>query len=308
MAPANHKQTSPGPGQQLLLLGFRLFLRTTSWLPLGLARKIGSGLGALAYPLLKKRSHITRVNIQLCYPDLSAEQQEARAKDCFRHAGMWFMEMGMVWHWPIEKLLARIKVDNPGLLENAIGQSKGVILASPHLGNWEVAGQMISHQHEFACFYKYDDDNPLISDFISKKRARNGAATAPANTRGVRILYKHLKEGKIAGLLPDHIPTDEMGVFALFFGRPALTGTLISSLARKNNAPVLMMSAIRTRHGFTVYYLPVENQTSDDPVLAATAINRVTEEIIALAPAQFQWVYPRFKKRPDPNVQPSPYR
>jgi Kdo2-lipid IVA lauroyltransferase/acyltransferase len=286
---------------------YKGLLRTTALLPLPLSRRIGRGLGYLYYKLCKKRVHIARVNIALCYPELSASEREDRVKQSLREAGAWFMEAGAVWMWPREAILTRVTVKNPELYERALADDKGLILAIPHLGNWEVMGPFITRKNEFACFYKRNEKKPHFYQFLERQRSRNGTVMAAGDQTGIRRLYKHLKAGKIIGLLPDHNPTEGMGVFAPFFGTPALTGTLISSLARKNSATVLTAAVVRTKTGFDIHFDEVENQHSEDPVLAATSLNQAIEKCIALAPEQFQWVYPRFKRVPSPDVQ-SPYR
>lgn len=287
---------------------YQSLLRTSALLPLPLARRIGRGLGYLYYKLAKKRPHIARVNIEICYPELSASEREARVRHSFLEAGMWFMEAGAVWMWPSEKLLERVTVNNPELYEEAVARKKGVILAIPHLGNWEIMGPFVTRNNEFACFYKRDEKSPGFSEFLRQQRSRNGTIMCSTDSSGIRGLYKHVKAGKIAGLLPDHNPTEKMGVFAPFFDRPALTGTLISSLARKNQAPVLTAAVVRTRAGFEIHFGEVEDQHSSDPLLAASSLNRAIEKCVALAPEQFHWVYPRFKKQPNPEVAQSPYR
>jgi len=287
---------------------YSLLLRTMAKLPLPLARRLGRGLGLIYYKLGKKRVHIARINMDICYPSLTKEEREARVRQTFREAGAWFMEAGAIWTWPAEKILSYVKVINPEVYERALAANKGVILAIPHLGNWEVMGPFVTSRHEFACFYKPDDKNPGFSEFIRRQRSRNGTVMASTDTTGIRVLYKHLKAGGVIGLLPDHNPSEQMGVFAPFFGRPALTGTLISSLARKNKAPVLTAAVIRTTDGFELHFAEVQDQHSDDPEQAASALNKAIENCIALAPAQFHWVYPRFRKRPNPERNPSPYR
>lgn len=287
---------------------YKLFLNATAKLPLPLARKIGCRLGRLYYRLAKRHVHIARVNMGICYPELSPAEREARVRESFCQAGAWIMEAGAVWTWPPEKILSHVRVINPEIFQRALTARKGVILAIPHLGNWEILGPYITARHDFACFYRPNEKKPAISEFIRQLRSRRGTVMASTDTRGIRLLYKHLKDGGVVGLLPDHNPTEQMGVFAPFFGRPALTGTLISSLARKQGAPVLTAAVIRTDDGFDIHFAEVSNQHSDNPELAAASLNKAIEACIALAPAQFQWVYPRFRKRPDPERTPSPYR
>lgn len=308
-AKSEHSAPATSPlGQKTSAGMYERFLRTAALLPLPIARRIGQRLGHLYYKLGKKRVHIARVNMKLCYPELSESQREDRVKNSFLEAGTWFMEAGAVWTWPSEKILSLVTVKNIELYERAVAGDKGVILAVPHLGNWEIMGPYVSTTREFACFYKDSEKNPGVSQFVNQQRSRYGAVMAPTNRSGVRCLYKHLKAGKVVGLLPDHNPTEEMGVFAPFFGQPALTGTLTSSLARKNGATVLAGAVVRTARGFEIHFFEVENQHSGDPVQAATSLNQAIEKCIALAPEQYQWVYPRFKKRPNPSEMKSPYR
>lgn len=287
---------------------YQSLLRTSALLPLPLARQLGQGLGYLYYRFGKKRLLIARVNMEICYPHLSAAQREARVKQSFLEAGSWFMEAGAVWMWSSEKILSRVTVSNPELYEQAIARHKGVILAIPHLGNWEVMGPFVTSNSEFACFYKRDEKRPGFSEFLRRQRSRNGTIMCSTDRSGIRRLYKHVRAGKVVGLLPDHNPTKEMGVFAPFFGRPALTGTLISSLARKNGATVLTAAVVRTQRGFEIHFGEVKHQHSEDPLLAASSLNRAIEKCIALAPEQFHWVYPRFRKHPNPELTESPYR
>lgn len=285
---------------------YSLLLRTMARLPLPFARGLGRRLGLVYYKLGKKRVHIARVNMEICYPELSPEQREARVREIFQEAGAWFMEAGAIWTWPSDKILSHLRVVNPEVYDRALAANRGVILAIPHLGNWEVMGPFVTARHQFACFYKPDKKNPGFTEFIRRQRSRNGTIMASTDTSGIRVLYKHLRAGGVIGLLPDHNPSEQMGVFAPFFGRPALTGTLISSLARKNKAPVLTAAVIRTAEGFDLHFAEVMDQHSDDPETAASALNKAIEDCIALAPAQFHWVYPRFRKRPNPE-EPSPY-
>ncbi len=294
--------------QSLSLFGIYALLGFFSLFPLSLVRTLGKGVGNIYYRVNKKRVNIARVNLKICYPNLSESEREVIVKQNIQSAGMWFFESGAIWLWSSKKILATVDVENIEVFERALLQGKGVVLAIPHIGNWEVMGFFTSAHSEFACFYQHEATNPAFDEFIRKRRARTGTLLAPANSLGIRRLYKHLRAGKVAGLLPDHLPTEEMGVYAPFFGRPALTGTLLSSLAKKNDVPVIASAVIRTPKGFKIHFVEVENQDSDDEIVAATGLNRAVEKCIAIAPEQFQWVYPRFRRHPNPDDFPNPYR
>jgi len=285
-------------------LGFYLL----SCLPLSVLQLFGKVIGLAYYRGARKRVNIARVNLKICYPELDFQQRETIVKNSILSAAIWFFEAGPLWLWPAEKILKNVTVNNLELFENALSSKQGILLAVPHMGNWEVMGPFISQYSTFACFYKNDPKHPLMSEFVRRQRSRHDIVMAPNDASGVRILYKHIRAGKVAGLLPDHKPTDDMGVFAPFFGREAFTGTLVSALARKNSAHVIAATVLRRKKGFEIFFFRVPNQHSDDKVLAATSINRAMEDCINLDPGQFQWVYPRFRKRRDHLTVPSPYR
>lgn len=276
-------------------------------LPLNFSRFIGALAGDGYYFICKKRVHIARVNVGLCFPNLSAVEQEAMVRESIRCAGKWFFEAGAMWFWPEKKLLGRVRTVNEHLLHEALACKRGVILAVPHLGNWEVMGPFISQFETFSCFYKVEKTSTASDEFILQQRSNRGSVMASSDAKGIRKLYKSLKSGGVIGMLPDHNPKRSMGVFAPFFGIPALTGTLISSLAKKNNAHVLTAVVFCTDKGFDIHFGSVPDQDSDDEIVAATAINKAIESCITMAPEQYQWVYPRFKTRPIEG-ELSPYK
>ena len=57
-------------------LGFAL-LWLFHWLPLGLQAAVGNGLGWLACLLTRRRKHIARRNLELCFPQWSAAQRRS---------------------------------------------------------------------------------------------------------------------------------------------------------------------------------------------------------------------------------------
>lgn len=101
-------------------------------------------------------------------------------------------------------------------------------------------------------------------------------------------------------VLSDHLPSEEAGVHAPFFGRPALTGKLTHSLARYNASEVLIATVIRLQggQGYEVSFSPIDGIQTEDAIKAAKALKQAIEKSTMLAPNQYQWVYRRFAKPP----------
>ncbi|MCG8195659.1 kdo(2)-lipid IV(A) palmitoleoyltransferase, partial [Brenneria goodwinii] len=68
-------------------------------LPYPLLMKIGSSAGRFSRHFLKRRVAIARRNLELCFPDITAEKREAMIVNNFSSLGMALVETGMAWFW-----------------------------------------------------------------------------------------------------------------------------------------------------------------------------------------------------------------
>ena len=64
-----------GPRYWLTWVGV-FFLYVISWLPQKLQLAMGKYLGRLVHRFMKNRRHIAEVNVKLCFPELSAQEQQ----------------------------------------------------------------------------------------------------------------------------------------------------------------------------------------------------------------------------------------
>ncbi len=281
-----------------------------AWLPLPVLRGLGNLLGALGWRLGRKMVAVTRRNIDLCFPELEPARREALARDSVRETFRAIIEMPAVWLWPADRIIGRIhQVHGMDKLRQAHAQGKGVIVISPHLGNWELMGLYLN---TCGCgpssqLYQAPSD-PLLDRLLFKARSRSGAKMVNTDTKGVAVLLSYLRRGEVVGILPDQVPPASGGIFAPFFGVDALTMTLVSRLLAKTGARIVLTVAKRVdqpRAGFEVHILDFpEDIYSEDLLTSVSALNRGIENAIRLMPAQYHWEYKRFKRQPDgkPNL------
>jgi KDO2-lipid IV(A) lauroyltransferase len=140
----------------------------------------------------------------------------------------------------------------------------------------------------------------LFEKIVFNGRSRLGTSMFAANPQGVRQAFKALKKNSVVAILSDHLPSENAGVHAPFFGRLALTGKLTHSLIKHNASEVLLASVLRKPEGrgFEISFAEIQGMDTTDSVAAATALNQAIEKSILLAPEQYQWVYRRFAKPP----------
>jgi KDO2-lipid IV(A) lauroyltransferase len=274
----------------------RLFAR----LPLSTAQAFGSLLGRLAWRLDGRERKNAEINIRLCFPELSTSEQERLVRRTLRENGKLIAELPASWlagtnTW--EKRLEGHEFTQE--VRRLLQQGDGVIIAAPHLGNWEIGLNAITAAGPTTVLYK-PPRQAWLRSVMDDGRKSTGARTAPTDMQGIRALMAALRQGEIVAILPDQVPKEfeQTGsVMAPFFGHPAPTMTLISKLARKTGAPVVAAYAERLPRGkgFSVEYARVDDRVYDASAeVSASAVNDAVETLVRLAPAQYQWTYRRF--------------
>jgi Kdo2-lipid IVA lauroyltransferase/acyltransferase len=280
----------------------RMMLRVLSWLSLRQAQAIGRLFGRLAWWSGGRAAKVTQINIAVCYPKLDADAQRQLARQSLLHTGQLSAEMGIVWHWSAKAWRPLIrKVSGAQRIADALHDKRGVLVLAPHFGNWEILNLFLGER--FGLTAMYEPPNVAHLDAVIRAaRMRAGSILVPTTSSGIRELYRTLRRGKLVGLLPDQVPPLKSGVHAPFFGRPALTGILAHKIIRATNPLVLLGHARRLPDaaGFNLHFdvLPAV-AAAEDPETFAIALNRATEELVALDPAQYQWEYKRFRRGPE---------
>ena len=257
-------------------------------------------LGGIFWLFGSRSRHVTLRNIDLAYGDLAHEGRACLARKSFISTTELMAEMGWVWLRPWKEVQGRIKkVFGSELITDALRTGRGVVVLAPHLGNWEVLGLHLGLLGSVVSLYEPPKLEGL-GDFISTARQKSGAKLVPTNKRGLASLIVSLREGHIAGILPDQVPTQaSSGENADFMGIPCFTGTLASNIIRRTNALAVFGFAQRTKDGFTIRYLAASDSVySKDTLVSVTAVNTGVEKCIGFCPDQYQWEYKRFRTYP----------
>jgi len=266
-----------------------------------MAERIAPALAAVLWRLSPKKRCVTLINLQAVYPHMDVEQRYKIARASMVHYVRGVMEAGMLWHWSPERILQYLD-ESRGLehLHAAVETGNGVILATPHCGSWELAGQFIQQVLHCTVLYK-PGRHPDVEALLLEKRRRAGATIVPANAAGLRVLYKTIKAGGAIGILPDQEPTRGEGEFAPFYGIETLTGVLLPRIAHRTGTKVVFVLCKRCDGGrYRLHFLPTDQAISGQDTRAAlTALNEGIERTIELDTTQYLWAYKRFRNRPE---------
>ena len=281
--------------------------RSIQLMPLGVLRAIARA-GAF---FLKARSHDPskirrniRTNLLLTHPSLSETERLKLECETIDYLCTTAADSLKCWVTPPSEVMSWItQIHGEETYLEATQAPEGLIAIVPHMGNWEIMNAWVSQHASPTIMYK-PDANPSLNQMMLAGRQRLNATLVPTDASGVKSIFLAIKNGGFSVILPDHTPTLSGGVNASFYGIPALTTTLVGKLASKTHCRLIALSCLKTSDGYSIYCdaLSDANLWSKDPVIQATAMNRVIEKQISRAPSQYIWNYERFR-RGDPALK-----
>jgi KDO2-lipid IV(A) lauroyltransferase len=274
-----------------------LSLRLLALLPLRALHGLGAGFGRLQLWWRGRPARAAAVNLRIARPQLDDPARAALLREVMVEHGKSASEIVKVWGAGAERALGLVReVRGEALFDAALATGKGVIIAAPHLGCWELLNYWLCSKTPLAILYR-PPRIAAIEGLLRKVRGALAPEQVRADGAGVRTLYKRLAAGGTVGILPDQKPRAGEGEFAPFFGRDALTMVLLPRLAARTGATVLFAFAERLPQGagFRIHLLPAPAGLTDaDHAVACRALNAGVQTCVELAFAQYQWPYRRF--------------
>jgi KDO2-lipid IV(A) lauroyltransferase len=267
------------------------FLRALGALPLSWLHRAGSALGWLVYAA--SPTYRARLKNNLRASAVWADERDYRRmlRASVAEAGKSVCELLKVWFGRAERVSALVECKNWAVVEAALAHGRGLIFLTPHLGCFEISAFYGAQRLPLAILYR-SPRLAWLEPLMLAGRARGQARLAPATLRGVRTLYRTLREGGAVGLLPDQAPAAGEGAWASFFGRPAYTMTLVRRLQQATGAAIVLAFAERLPHaaGYRLHLEAVPTGGFDE-----RAMNRAVEDLVRRCPEQYLWSYNRYK-------------
>lgn len=280
-----------------LWLGMRLL----ALLPFRAQLAIGYGMGRLLPLVMGRQKRIAARNLEVCFPELSPEERRDLLKRHFESVGMSFVEMGIGWFSPLDRLRRLIRVEGREHLDRAVDRGKGILIQSAHFTTLETGVSLFEELCPgLSCMYR-PQRNAMMDVMIRRGRSRFAGEQIPRDN--VRALLRALKKGRIVAYMPDQTYVGNQSELLPFFGEPAMTNIATSKLARISDATVLLYLFRRLpgTEGYVVNILPAPGGVPSENAIDDTRkLVRVLEDYIRLAPEQYLWLYKKFKGRPAP--------
>ena len=281
-----------------------LFTRTISFcarmIPYRLAVAAGGQLGFFAYYLLSRERNRAIAHLSSVFPERGAAWARQVAHRTFSHLGKSLLEAMAI---NPGRLRSDITFRGFEHLEAALGQGKGLVFVTGHIGNWEIMAAAVAAKYPVSVVAAPIEPEP-VNDMIVRLRASRGVRTILRSRAGAaKELIRVFRENRILGILIDQ-DTDVDGAFVDFMGRPAWTPTAAAQMAIKFGAPVVFGYVQRgsdNRHTITIEgpLKLIQTGDSEEDIRTNTAMfTKKIENAILQNPEQWVWMHRRWRRQP----------
>jgi KDO2-lipid IV(A) lauroyltransferase len=271
--------------------------------PLSAARRIGEGIGRLAYwPLGVRRTTVER-QIAAAFPGLDPRGVQRIARQSYANLGRVAIELVLMAHLKEEGMRSLFMDDDDfAHLANAAAAGKGVVAFTGHIGSWELAAAYVALRGLTIDAVVRRMANPLFDAFLTRTRRRVGMRVIQ-DSDAVRQIPRGLREGHVAGLVADQGVLGLASTYVPFFGRPAKTPRGPAVFALRLDVPIVFCAAILQpggRYRFHAEEIPVVRTGDRDADVDATvaSFTRALERLVRRYPDQYFWQHRRWKRQP----------
>jgi KDO2-lipid IV(A) palmitoleoyltransferase len=169
-------------------------------LPYPVLHLIGTSAGRASRRFLKRREHIARRNLELCFPTMSPAAREKLIEQNFMSLGMGLIETGMAWFWSDERVKKWFDVEGMVNLNNALSEQKGVMVVGVHFMSLELGGRTMGLCRPMMATYR-PHNSPLMEWVQTRGRLRSNKAMI--DRRNLSGLVHALKSGEAVWFAPD---------------------------------------------------------------------------------------------------------
>ncbi len=310
----------PGPHPTQPSRLYRASLWKLGWkavtvLPVGLAHAIALTLGQCYWLLVPSRRRVVVENLT---PVLGGDARAAR-----RMTRRLFRQFGI-------KLVDLLRYEAGHTVEDLFGPSagfdlflearktgRGVLLVTPHLGNWEFGSAYLRKQGVSLQVITMAEPGEDLTQLRQASRARREIETIVIGNDPFAFLevIRRLESGATVALLIDR-PPPPSAVTVEFFGRPFAASIAAAELARASGCVLLPVYVPRHKSGYAAHVLPpvpYDRATIRDRESRRKLTQRILrafEPVIRQHPEQWYHFVPIWPSSPaaDPESVPTRHR
>jgi len=274
---------------------FKLFINIFRIFPFKFTRSFLAGFFVFGSSIFDVRKSLAKKQLKTVFPDKTDKEINKIIKKMYYNMGLTTAE---TYFGNSKKLIETCDVKGWEHLKGAVDNGNGVILATGHFGNWELAGSYIASHFDMAVVGKRQR-NRYFDNYTNELRLKDNIIVIQKKN-AFRPILKLLREGYIISLLMDQ-NAGKNGVLTDFLGHEASTFVGAAKIAIKTGCPIVPAYAIRKDDGTHLFICEemispdgYENNL-DDITKLTEIISKGIEKYIYQYPHLWFWVHKRWK-------------
>lgn len=204
------------------------------------------GMALLAYALSPARRAATEQNFcRLLGRPARSRHVRWLARQAFRHFGRMSLDFLLMAGLKDERLFANAAISGQHFIDEGLARGKGVILALPHLGSWDLAARVV-----LGLGYPLTAvaENDWSATFAQQLRSLTGVKIA-AREHSLRPILRALAANEPVALICDVVPPGAPGVRVCFAGQQACLPEGPARLAIRTGATIVPCAVLALPHG-----------------------------------------------------------
>jgi lauroyl/myristoyl acyltransferase len=221
---------------------------------------------------------------------------QASTREAFALYGRYWFDTFNVLGWDDAAVAGAFRFEGIELVEKGLAEGKGVVIALPHTGNWDVGGRaMAIRLAPVVSVAEHLRPEPLFTLFLEHRRQLQMDIIDLASDHVGRQLTQRLEENRIVALVADR-DLSGGGIEVEMFGRTRRMPAGPALIALSAGAPLVSGPTFTTRDGWVEVLSEVTieptGRRKDDVVALTRALAASFEKAIASAPSDWHLFQP----------------
>ena len=253
----------------------------------------GNCIGYLFLLSKNKRNRFSKVNINLCFPDLDTNSAYRIYKKNIILFGRVIFDTGIAWFWSDKRINKNIpyKINGLDLLLRYQRLNKGVLLFFKHSLHLELDSRILAMNAEI--FGVERKHNSTYFESI-QKNGRLKSMKGVADRNSTVSFVRWLKNGKTVLYAPDQDYGLKKSDQIDFFGLPAATISAPLKIINKTGCNYLFMNTYYEKDNLVIDIEEPKFSTASS-IMFMQDLNKYVENKIKLNPEEYLWQHRRFK-------------
>jgi lauroyl/myristoyl acyltransferase len=221
---------------------------------------------------------------------------QASTREAFALYGRYWFDTFNVLGWSDERVMDSFRFEGAEHVEKGLADGKGVVIALPHTGNWDVGGRAMGLRvAPVVSVAEHLKPERLFELFLEHRRQLGMEIIDLSSDHVGRQLTQRLEQNRIVALVADR-DLSGGGVEVEMFGRTRRMPAGPALLALSSGAPLLSGPTYTTREGWVEVLTPVSieptGKRKDDIIALTRALAAAFERAIAAAPPDWHLFQP----------------